>query len=417
MTDIAAPPQAVSSSLPRDSAAPLRPVLSIVVPALNEEQAIGGTITRCLAAKAELLSAGVVADVELIVVSDGSTDRTPEIAQSYAEVRTIVFPKNRGYGAALEEGFRQAQGDLLGFLDADGTCDPAFFAPLCRAVLDGADMALGSRLGPESQMPKIRRLGNVIFALLLGFLCGRRVTDTSSGMRVFWRRTWESLRPLPAGLHFTPAMSARAMLNDLRVDELPMRYEERIGRSKLSVLGDGVRFLRSIFSGVLIYRPERLFLLAFSLCLLLTLLLGAYPTEFYWQHRRVEEWMIYRFMACFLLGSAGFLLVCAAALSNRMSQFGPRRRSGESFWSAAASALFVGWPLYVVVATALGASVAVLWPGIVEYAATATVTMHWSRLVVGAFGLLLAFQALVTAVLLQVLTLWQELGGTDRRRS
>jgi hypothetical protein len=70
------------------------------------------------------------------------------------------------------------------FLDADGTCDPAFFAPMCRAAtIERADVVLGSRMGPDSRMPRIRRLGNQIYALLLGFLCGRHVTDTASGMR------------------------------------------------------------------------------------------------------------------------------------------------------------------------------------------------------------------------------------------
>ena len=118
-------------------------------------------------------------------------------------------------------------------------------------------------------------------------------------------------------------MSARALLNGLRVVEIPMSYEERIGTSKLSVLKDGFRFLHTIIEGVLCYRPERLFLMFFSAFLLLGLLLAMYPVEYYWHHRRVEEWMIYRFVACFLLGSAGFLLLCAAVLSNRMSALGP----------------------------------------------------------------------------------------------
>lgn len=398
---------AATESVPSASATPASSrVLTVVIPALNEEQAIGGTIERCQTAAAQFVHSGLLSEVEIIVVSDGSTDRTAEIAQSFAGVQVIVFAKNRGYGAALQEGFRQGRGELLGFLDADGTCDPAYFDPLCRAVLGGADIALGSRLGPESKMPATRRLGNNLFALLLGFLCGRRVTDTASGMRVMRRAAFESLQPLPTGLHFTPAMSARAMLSDMRVSEIPMRYEERIGHSKLSVVVDGVRFLRTIFSGVLIYRPERLFLMGFTACLIVTVLLGLNPTEYYLQKRRVEEWMIYRFMAGFLLGSAGFLLVCAAGLSNRMAQFGPRGRGSESFWSAMASGLFEGRALIGFVATVLAASVAILWPGIVEYAQTATITLHWSRLVVGAFGLLLAFQAAVTGVLMQVLALW-----------
>ena len=71
--------------------------------------------------------------IEIIVVSDGSTDRTVEISQSYDDVKVIVFEKNRGYGAAIKEGFRSGSGTLMGFLDADGTCDPLFFAEMCRS--------------------------------------------------------------------------------------------------------------------------------------------------------------------------------------------------------------------------------------------------------------------------------------------
>jgi glycosyltransferase involved in cell wall biosynthesis len=150
-----------------------------------------------------------VADVEIIVVSDGSTDRTAEIAQQFAEreptVRVIVFEKNRGYGAAIKEGFARGSGDLVSFLDADGTCDPEYFGELCDTLQrEGAIVALGSRMGAGTEMPRIRRIGNTLYALLLGSLSGRAVSDTASGMRVIRRDALASLYPLPDGLHFTP---------------------------------------------------------------------------------------------------------------------------------------------------------------------------------------------------------------------
>ena len=129
-------------------------------------------------------------------------------------------------------------------------------------------------------------------------------------------------------------MSARALLNDLRVIELPMTYSERIGTSKLSVLGDGMRFLRAIVSGVLCYRPEKIFLLGLVLCMSMAVLLGAYPTEFYLKNGLVEEWMIYRFMACFLLGAFGLTLLLATALTNQMAYLGTRRAEADRFWSS-----------------------------------------------------------------------------------
>ena len=382
--------------------------LTVVIPALNEEAAIGSTIARCLESRAEIKRSADLDEVEIIVVSDGSTDRTAEIARSFQEVQVIAFEKNRGYGAAIKEGFRRGTGSLVGFLDADGTCAPRYFAEMCRvAVQEEADIVVGSRLGPGSQMPRLRKLGNRAFAVLLGLLCGRRVTDTASGMRVIRRSALELLYPLPDRMHFTPSMSARALCNGLRIVEIPMPYEQRIGSSKLRLFDDGLRFLRTIIAGVLCYRPERLFLMGFKFFLLIGLFLAAYPAEFYWEHGWIEEWMIYRFVVCFLLGLSGFLLLCATALAHRMAVFGPQRRDGVSFWPPVVSRMFEGKQLALFVAVAVILSLAVLRPGIVEYFRTAHITLHWSRVIVGAFGLMLAFQALVTGVLMQVLAIWR----------
>jgi glycosyltransferase involved in cell wall biosynthesis len=382
--------------------------LTIVIPALNEEEAIGGTLERCLAARERIERAAGLDRVEIIVVSDGSTDRTAEIAKSYDDVKVIVFEKNRGYGAAIKGGWRQGSGSLVGFLDADGTCDPTYFAEMCRVALEeSADVVLGSRLGPDSKMPRVRRLGNRIYAFLLGLLCGRQVTDTASGMRVVRRESLKWLYPLPDGLHFTPSMSARALLNDLRVIEVPMRYEERIGRSKLNVLRDGVRFLKTIFSGVLCYRPEKLLLTLFMLCLAALALLAAYPTEFYFQHKRLEEWMIYRFVVCYLLGSFALMLLLATALTYQMASFGPRRGSANAFWPFVVASVMRGPVLVGILVGLLFVSGVFLWPGIREYAATGHVTLHWSRLLAGAFSLSCCLQTAVFALLLEVLSVWK----------
>jgi glycosyltransferase involved in cell wall biosynthesis len=384
------------------------PRLSIVIPALNEEEAIGDTIRRCLAARKYVCECAGLSGIEIIVVSDGSTDRTVEIAQSFDEVSLIVFPQNRGYGAAIKEGWRQASGSLLAFLDADGTCDPRHFGEMCRLLLaDSADVVLGSRLGPGSKMPRVRRIGNHFYAFLLGFLCGRHVTDTASGMRVVRRSSLRELYPLPDGLHFTPSMSARALLNDLRVIETPISYNERTGESKLSVVRDGVRFLQTIFDGVLCYRPERVLQCGVTASLMLVLLMSLHPIEHYVSTNRVEEWMIYRFVVCHLLGSFALLLVLATALSNQMASFGPRRREATPFWPALISVM-LRWPaLGVLMGLLSAASVVFLWPGIVEYVGTGHVNMHWSRLIVGAFTVFSAAQTAVFAVLMKVIAIWQ----------
>jgi hypothetical protein len=242
------------------------------------------------------------------------------------------------------------------------------------------------------------------------------VTDTASGMRVIRREALAELYPLPDRLHFTPAMSARALLNGMRVIEIPMHYEERIGESKLSVLGDGVRFLRTILDGVLCYRPERLFLMAFVVCVLLATLLGLMPVEYYLSNRSLQEWMIYRLVTCLFLGLIAFMLLSATSLAYHMADLSPRRRDGSAFWPSLAAQLFEGKALVAVIVAATITSLALLWPGIVEFVTTGHISLHWSRLMVGTFGLLLVVHALITNVLIRILSLWQYQRAEDNLR-
>ncbi len=233
--------------------------LSVVIPAYNEEDGIAEIARRVLAIRADLAKVGVDG-LELIVVDDGSKDRTVEIARAIEGVRLIQHEHNKGYGGALKTGFAASQGELIGFLDADGTYPPEHFPQLCTEVLQGAELVIGSRMaGAESQMPLTRRVGNFFFANLLSLIGRQRVTDSASGMRVFRREIMERVYPLPDGLNLTPVMSTRAIHERIIIKEVPIPYSERLGRSKLSVVGDGTLFLQSMVWTVLTYNPVRIF--------------------------------------------------------------------------------------------------------------------------------------------------------------
>lgn len=232
--------------------------LSVVIPAYNEESGIKEIAQRVLDVRAALQNVGVLG-LELLVVDDGSRDETAAIAGSMVDVRVIQHPTNKGYGAALKTGFGQAEGELIGFLDADGTYPPEYFPQLCEQALLGADLVIGSRMsGADSQMPVTRRLGNLFFANLLSLMGRKHVSDSASGMRVFKRELLQQIYPLPDGLNLTPVMSTRAVHEDIRMAEVPIPYSERIGRSKLSVVHDGSLFLRSMVWTVLEYNPVRI---------------------------------------------------------------------------------------------------------------------------------------------------------------
>ena len=384
--------------------------LLIAIPALNEEESIEGIIEKSLAAGEYIRRHSPVREVEVTVVSDGSTDRTVELASKYRDrIKLIVFPQNRGYGAAIKEAWQQSDAGLLGFLDADGTCDPNFFATLARALEENkADIALGCRLNKHSRMPLLRRVGNWLFAAMLSVLSSTRVRDSASGMRLVRRESLDRLFPLPNGLNFTPAMSARGMLSDaLQIVEVDMPYHERAGESKLRVLRDGLAFLRVIVETAFLYHPSRPLGLLAALFLLSASALMAMPVFYYLENRLVEWWMIYRFLVSHLLGTAACLCVCASYLTERIAdmtlaeEVGGRRRKwhqrffrGRWFWLAPAGLALLGGLLVLA--------------SFLELLATGATYEHWSRFIVMSFCFSTAIVLAVTRGIDYILTLVED---------
>lgn len=378
--------------------------LSIVIPAYNEEKAIGAIVERCLAARDYIKDGTNIADVEIIVVNDGSADRTKDVAAGYRDITLISHPVNRGYGVAIKTGFAAARGDLVAFLDADGTCDPRFFRDLARALEQGrADISIGSRLTPESRMPFTRLVGNVFYALLLGALSNRTVTDTASGMRILRRSSLSRIFPLPDGMDFTPAMSAKALFDEeLVIVETPMPYHERVGASKLKVISDGIRFFRSIVECALIYRPGRLFSLLALPFLLVAVLFSVHPIEVYVRERQLEEWMIYRLITVLMCYLAASVLLTASVVSERFVTVirGRRRSPGFAFGLAqrfVTPRLLAGTAAVLLIVTTL-----LNWEAARQYLTTGQIAEHWSRVLVGGFLVSAAVHLLVTSVLVRM---------------
>ena len=377
--------------------------LGIAIPALNEEDNIESIIQRSLAARQYIQDHSSVTDVEVTVVSDGSTDRTVELASRYKDlIRLIVFSENQGYGAAIKEASMESDADLLGFLDADGTCDPKFFAPLCNQLLEKeTDVVLGCRLNTESEMP-------LPFAFLLSIFASSRVRDTASGMRVVRRSSLTHLFPLPNGLHFTPAMSARAMMSDaIQISELDMPYHERVGESKLHVIRDGLRFLRVIVETGLLYRPARPLNVAGAVLALISTVLMLPPVVYYLQHRAVLEWMIYRFLVSHLLGTAACLCFCASYILSQMIEIALAEEIGKRKESWVERFFHSRW--FWVMNGALTAIAGSLVLGsLLQLLETGETYEHWSRFIVMTFCLSIVTMLLISRCIEYVLGLVRE---------
>ncbi len=383
--------------------------LTVAIPALNEEGSIVSIIERTLAAKEYIIANSPVTEVDIAVVSDGSTDRTVERASGFGDrIRLIVFPKNRGYGAAIKEAWRESDADLVGFLDADGTCEPRFFANLCSLLAkDDLDVVLGCRLNKDSKMPVLRLVGNRLFAGLLSLLANSRVRDTASGMRVIRRASLRHIFPLPDGLQFTPAMSARAMMSGvLKIGEVNMPYNERVGESKLRVLQDGMRFLRVIMEAAFLYRPSRPMMLFGIFCATMAAAMMASPVLYYIQNKSVQEWIIYRFLVSNLLGTTAVLSGCTAYLAKQMTrvaieqEVAERRSPVDSLFSGAAS-----WVLSIGLA---GVGSMLVAGSFLDWWTTGHTLEHWSRFIVMTFCYTAAIAILLTKGAAMVLLLLRD---------
>ncbi|MFA6002673.1 MAG: glycosyltransferase family 2 protein [Elusimicrobiota bacterium] len=357
--------------------------LAIIIPAYNEEAAISDIVRRCLDARAAICRDTGLAEVEVVVVDDGSRDRTRQIVSSFPEVRLVVHPVNKGYGAALMSGFAGARADLLAFLDGDGTCSPLAFVDLYRAMeRDDADMAVGNRLHAGSRMPRLRRIGNRIFAFIIARLTGVPVSDSASGMRVLSRELLERIKPLPAGLHFTPAMTARAASLGARITETPIPYAERQGRSKLNVILDGMRFLRIILGVIFAISPLRIFGPIGGLFALVALGYGWQPVSHYLSGGHLEEEMIYRLLTILTLSACSLTAACFGLLAQRISDtvLGRRRPWLESRLLDHGCAIAGGL-------LGLG-GVLLNSRTIMEYAASGRIHTHWIYVLTGGLAVI-----------------------------
>lgn len=217
--------------------------VSVVLPCLNEEEGVGPTVREAIAGMA---NAGV--DGEVIVVDNGSTDRSVEEAE--AAGARVIGESRRGYGAAHLAGIRAARGDVIVMADADGTYDLVGLGKLLAPLERGADMVVGSRLLGElhpDAMPLLHRyVGTPVITRMLRAITGVRVSDSQSGYRAFWRDKALGLGLRAPGMEYASEMLLRAGRAGWMIVDVASSYRPRIGESKLNTLGDGWRHLKML---------------------------------------------------------------------------------------------------------------------------------------------------------------------------
>ena len=240
--------------------------LSIILPAKNEAPA--------LAALLPLLRA-VHPDVEIIVVDDGSTDDTRNICSNNG-VECLSSPYSMGNGAAIKRGARAATGDILVFMDGDGQHDPADIARLLAKLDEGYDMVVGAR-DWGSQAGVGRGVANTLYNWLATRMTGHPVLDLTSGFRVVRANKFrEFLHLLPNGFSYPTTSTMAFFRSAYPVAYVPIKAAQRIGKSHIKPLRDGIRFLLIIFKIATLYSPLKLFVPTSAMFFLLGLAHYAY---------------------------------------------------------------------------------------------------------------------------------------------
>lgn len=223
---------------------------SIVIPAKNEEQGIVGLLE-------ELRS--LYRGAEIIVVNDGSTDGTEQVALD-AGCRVVNHPYSKGNGAAIKSGARAASGDYLVFMDGDGQHSAADVERLLAKVSEGYDLVVGARSGKQSQASVARWSANAFYNRFASWMVGRKIDDLTSGFRCVDRRKFLSfLYLLPNGFSYPTTSTMAFFRAGYSVGFVPIAVSRRIGKSHIGLVKDGVRFLLIIFKVGTLYSPLKVY--------------------------------------------------------------------------------------------------------------------------------------------------------------
>jgi glycosyltransferase involved in cell wall biosynthesis len=227
------------------------PSVSVILPAYNESEVIASVVRGVLAVAGE--------GWEIIVVDDGSSDDTAERA-AIDGVRVVRHPYNKGNGAAVKTGLREARGDIVCLLDADGQHDAAQM-PALLAALETYDLVIGARQDGGGAGGIFRRIGNAFYNRLATYLSNQKVLDLTSGFRAAWRDKMVEFLPLfPNGFSYPTTSTLAFIKAGYNVGYVPIKASKRVGKSKIRLFQDGTKFVVIALRMIVLFSPMRIFL-------------------------------------------------------------------------------------------------------------------------------------------------------------
>jgi len=228
--------------------------VSVIIPAYNEEEGIGEVLERVHRVLRDRY------DYELIVIDDGSTDRTLAIAEEHL-ARIVSNPTNVGYGFSIKRGIRAAQHECVFITDADGTYPIERLPEFIDKFYDGFDMIVGSRQGTAYHSSVGKSFARFCFKLMSEFVTGKKIPDINSGFRVLRRsKMLPILDDLSNTFSFTTSTTLIFFLQHNFIKYIPIEYTKRQGKSKVKYLRDALVATQIMVDIVARYNPIKLFL-------------------------------------------------------------------------------------------------------------------------------------------------------------
>lgn len=247
-------------------------MISVIIPALDEENAIETTID---AIRATFDPLPEYAGYEIILVDDGSQDRTADLAEAKG-ARVIRHPANAGYGRSLKDGIAAAHHELVAITDADCTYPVDRLPDLCAEVQRGFHMAVGERTGEHYRESALKAPMRKILRSLVEFTTGSRIPDINSGLRVFRKSDVMPFFPqLCNTFSFTTSMTLAYMLTGKFITYHKISYAKRIGTTKVRLFHDSMRTMQYIVQAIIYYNPIKLFIALCGGTILFSLLSAA----------------------------------------------------------------------------------------------------------------------------------------------
>lgn len=244
-------------------------MISVVIPAYNEEESIGKVIDAIIKV---LQKNNIYENSEIIVVNDGSTDSTKEKA---LEKGIIVLdnPQNMGYGYSLKKGISHSKNETIVITDADLTYPFSYVPEMLKIKEKGFNLIVGARTGKYYKESIIKNLLRKILKKFVEFVSGKKVKDINSGLRVFDKSTVMKYFPrLCNTFSFTTSQTLAYLMNDLLVCYIDIPYNKRCGKTKIKLFKDSIKSMRYILEAGIYYNPLKIFTLLTIICITLAII-------------------------------------------------------------------------------------------------------------------------------------------------